>query len=291
MSGRSEPRRMTAPLDGIRVIDLSRFLSGPFCTQLLADYGADVITVESPRGRELRPAGARDNYFFLSANRGKRSLALDFRQAAGHARCSRACSQRADVLVENYRPGVLAALGFDPHELLRRHPRLIVCSISGFGADGPYAARPGFDPIAQAMSGLMSAHRHRRERPDARRYRDLGSARGHLRRARHPARAARARAERARPARGHVAARGDDRRAVVGRGHVLREREEPGARRPPSPAHRARRPLPRARRPPRDRGRQRRHLRPARARARAAASGCSIRASRTPRRAWRTARR
>jgi len=146
---------MTAPLEGIRVIDLSRFLSGPFATQLLADYGADVISVESPRGRELRPAGARDNYFFLSANRGKRSLALDFRQPPG-AKVLERLLEGADVLVENYRPGVLAALGFDPHELLRRHPRLIVCSISGFGADGPYAARPGFDPIAQAMSGLMS---------------------------------------------------------------------------------------------------------------------------------------
>lgn len=146
---------MTSPLKGTRVIDLSRFLSGPFCTQLLADYGADVISVESPRGRELRPAGVRDNYFFLSANRGKRSLALDFRQPPGREVLARLLAG-ADVLVENYRPGVLAALGFDPHELLRRHPKLIVCSISGFGADGPYAARPGFDPIAQAMSGLMS---------------------------------------------------------------------------------------------------------------------------------------
>jgi crotonobetainyl-CoA:carnitine CoA-transferase CaiB-like acyl-CoA transferase len=143
------------PLDGIRVIDLSRFLSGPFATQLLADYGADVISVESPRGRELQPAGARDSYFFLSANRGKRSLALDLKGDEGRAVLSRLLA-RADVLVENYRPGVLAALGFDPAELLRRDARLVVCSISGFGADGPYASRPGFDPIAQAMSGLMS---------------------------------------------------------------------------------------------------------------------------------------
>jgi crotonobetainyl-CoA:carnitine CoA-transferase CaiB-like acyl-CoA transferase len=139
----------------MRVVDLSRFLSGPFATQLLADYGADVISVESPRGRELRPSGARDNYFFLSANRGKRSLALDFRSPAGREVLARLLGS-ADVLVENYRPGVLAALGFEPAELLLRHPRLIVCSISGFGASGPYAKRPGFDPIAQAMSGLMS---------------------------------------------------------------------------------------------------------------------------------------
>jgi formyl-CoA transferase/CoA:oxalate CoA-transferase len=143
------------PLAAIRVIDLSRFLSGPFCTQLLADYGADVISIESPRGRELQAPGGRDNYFFLSANRGKRSLALDVKQPAGRDVLGRLL-ESADVLVENFRPGVLTALGFAPVELLRRHPRLVVCSISGFGADGPYAARPGFDPIAQAMSGLMS---------------------------------------------------------------------------------------------------------------------------------------
>jgi crotonobetainyl-CoA:carnitine CoA-transferase CaiB-like acyl-CoA transferase len=137
------------------VIDLSRFLSGPFATQLLADYGADVISVEPPRGRELQGPGARDSYFFLSAHRGKRSLALDVKQPAGRAVLARLL-ESADVLVENYRPGVLGALGFEPQELLRRHPRLIVCSISGFGADGPYASRPGFDPIAQGMSGLMS---------------------------------------------------------------------------------------------------------------------------------------
>jgi crotonobetainyl-CoA:carnitine CoA-transferase CaiB-like acyl-CoA transferase len=151
------------PLEGLRVVDLSRFLSGPFATQLLADYGADVIGVESPRGRELSPPGgrersaaaARDSYFFLSAHRGKRSLALDVKTPAGREVLARLLAS-ADVLVENYRPGVLGALGFEPAELLARHPRLILCSISGFGATGPYAARPGFDPIAQAMSGLMS---------------------------------------------------------------------------------------------------------------------------------------
>jgi len=146
---------VTAPLHAIRVIDLSRFLSGPFATQLLADYGADVISVEPPRGRELQGPGARDSYFFLSAHRGKRSLALDVKTPAGRAVLARLL-ESADVLVENYRPGVLGALGFAPAELLARHPKLIVCSISGFGADGPYASRPGFDPIAQGMSGLMS---------------------------------------------------------------------------------------------------------------------------------------
>jgi crotonobetainyl-CoA:carnitine CoA-transferase CaiB-like acyl-CoA transferase len=143
------------PLAGVRVIDLSRFLSGPFATQLLADYGADVIGVESPRGRELSAPGRPDSYFFLSAHRGKRSLALDGKTPAGREALAKLIGG-ADVLVENFRPGVLGALGFEPAALLARHPRLVVCSISGFGATGPYAARPGFDPIAQAMSGLMS---------------------------------------------------------------------------------------------------------------------------------------
>jgi len=145
-----------APLAGVRVVDLTRFLAGPFCTQLLADYGADVVRVESPRGREFRAAGAqRDAYFFLSANRNKRALALELAKPEGREALARLIA-RADVLVENYRPGVLAALGFPPDELLARHPRLVVCSISGFGASGPYAQRPGFDQIAQGMSGLMS---------------------------------------------------------------------------------------------------------------------------------------
>ncbi len=147
---------MSAPLAGIRVVDLTRYLAGPFCTQLLADYGADVVRVESPRGREFRAPGAtRDAYFFLSANRNKRALALDFAKPEGREVLARLIAG-ADVVVENYRPGVLAALGFPPAELLARHPRLVVCSISGFGATGPYAQRPGFDQIAQGMSGLMS---------------------------------------------------------------------------------------------------------------------------------------
>jgi crotonobetainyl-CoA:carnitine CoA-transferase CaiB-like acyl-CoA transferase len=147
---------VTGPLRGIRVVDLTRYLAGPFCTQLLGDYGADVIRVESPRGREFRALHAkRDAYFFLSANRNKRALALDLAKPEGRAVVARLL-ERADVLVENYRPGVLAALGFAPDALLARHPRLVVCSISGFGATGPYASRPGFDQIAQGMSGLMS---------------------------------------------------------------------------------------------------------------------------------------
>jgi len=144
------------PLEGIRVLDLTRYLAGPFCTQLLADYGADVVKIESPRGRELRvPGQDRDSYFFLSANRGKRSLAIDLKRAEGRALFERLLPE-FDVVVENYRPRVMAKLGLGAEELTARHPRLVYCAISGFGADGPYADRPGFDQIAQGMSGFMS---------------------------------------------------------------------------------------------------------------------------------------
>ncbi len=153
---RGTPARSLSPLHELRVVDLTRYLAGPFCTQLLADYGADVVRIESPQGREFRANGAtRDTYFFLSANRGKRSLALDLARPEAREVLGRLIAS-ADVLVENFRPGVLAALGFAPEELIARHPRLVVCSISGFGATGPYARRPGFDQIAQGMSGLMS---------------------------------------------------------------------------------------------------------------------------------------
>lgn len=145
-----------APLAGIKVLDLTRYLAGPFCTMLLADYGADVVKVESRKGREFRPPGAeRDTYFFLSANRGKRSVTLDIRSAEGRELILRLLPH-FDVLVENYRPGVMEKLGLAPEVLTRDFPRLIYCGISGFGSDGPYASRPGFDQIAQGMSGLMS---------------------------------------------------------------------------------------------------------------------------------------
>src|SRR5215475_5780905 len=143
-------------LAGVRVLDLTRYLAGPFCTMLLADHGADVVKVEPRRGREFQSTGsARDNYFFLSSNRGKRSLTLDLGRPEGRALLLRLLP-RFDVLVENFRPGVMAALGLDPAALAERFPRLVVCGISGFGADGPYRDRPGFDQIAQGMSGFMS---------------------------------------------------------------------------------------------------------------------------------------
>ncbi len=145
-----------APLEGVKVLDFTRYLAGPYCTMLLSDYGADVIRVEKPGPREFRfPGSDRDSYFFLSSNRGKRSLGIDYRSDAGRELILRMMSS-FDVMVENFRPGVIGALGFDPETLCVRHPRLICCSISGFGASGPYRDRPGFDQIAQGMSGFMS---------------------------------------------------------------------------------------------------------------------------------------
>ena len=144
------------PLAGVRVLDLTRYLAGPFCTLLLADYGADVVKAESPGGREFRaPGGGRDSYFFLSANRGKRSMTLDLRAAAGRDLLLRILPH-FDVLVENFRPAVMPELGLAPEMLTERFPRLVYCGISGFGPDGPYRDRPGFDQIAQGMSGFMS---------------------------------------------------------------------------------------------------------------------------------------
>jgi crotonobetainyl-CoA:carnitine CoA-transferase CaiB-like acyl-CoA transferase len=145
-----------APLAGARVLDLTRYLAGPFASMLLADYGAEVVKVESPEGREFRnEATGRDTYFFLSSNRGKRSLTLDVRSERGREVLLRLLP-RFDVLVENFRPGVMERLGLGAAPLLQRHPRLVYCRISGFGSSGPYRDRPGFDQIAQGMSGFMS---------------------------------------------------------------------------------------------------------------------------------------
>jgi formyl-CoA transferase/CoA:oxalate CoA-transferase len=144
------------PLDGVRVLDLTRYLAGPFCTMLLGDYGADVVKVEPRRRREFRnPDADRDSYFFLSANRSKRSLTLDVKSQEGRDLLLRILPH-FDVVVENFRPGVMQALGLGAEVLCGRHPRLVYCAVSGFGPDGPYKDRPGFDQIAQGMSGFMS---------------------------------------------------------------------------------------------------------------------------------------
>ena len=144
------------PLRGVRVLDLTRYLAGPFCTMLLGDMGANVVKLEPPRGgREFGGGPAQANYFFLSVNRSKRSATLDLRAPAGRDAFRRMAAQ-ADVVVENFRPSVMAELGLGAEALRAANPRLIYCNVSGFGADGPYAERPGFDQIAQGMSGLMS---------------------------------------------------------------------------------------------------------------------------------------
>ncbi len=147
------------PLQGILVLDLTRVLAGPYCTMLLADLGARVVKLEAPgRGDDARAIGpfvAGRSAYFSSLNRGKESLALDLKQAADRERFERLLS-RADVLVENFRPGVMERLGYAWPVLHGRHPRLVLASISGFGQTGPYAARPAYDAIVQGMGGIMS---------------------------------------------------------------------------------------------------------------------------------------
>jgi crotonobetainyl-CoA:carnitine CoA-transferase CaiB-like acyl-CoA transferase len=147
------------PLSGIRVIDLTRILAGPFCTMLLADMGADVIKVETPGvGDPLRQQGAvRDglSWYFAGFNRNKRSLSLNLRSDEGKDVLARLIAG-SDVLVENYRPGVLDAMGFGAARLKELKPDLVYANISGFGTTGPYRDRPSFDFIAQAMSGFMA---------------------------------------------------------------------------------------------------------------------------------------
>src|ERR687898_2998581 len=147
------------PLSGIRVVDLTRILAGPFCTQLLADLGAEVIKMEPPgRGDPVRGQGAiKDglSWYYAQFNRNKKSLTLDLYTDQGRAVLADLIRQ-ADVLVENYRPGVLAQMGFDPARLRELNAALIVGSVNGYGSAGPYVDRPAFDFIAQAMSGFMS---------------------------------------------------------------------------------------------------------------------------------------
>lgn len=147
-------------LKGVRVVDLTRIIAGPFCTQLLADLGAEVIKIESHSGDPLRAQGEKVNdfsWYFASYNRNKKSVALDLKSEEGRAVLRRILAT-ADALVENFRPGILEAMGLSRDELQQLNPALVVCHISGFGADGPYAQRPAFDFIAQALSGFMSVN-------------------------------------------------------------------------------------------------------------------------------------
>jgi len=151
---------MAGALDGIRIVDQTQVMAGPFASMLLADMGAEVIKVEPPDGEHSRHVGLQAApgvaASFLAVNRGKKGLTLDLKQPEGVAVLKRLV-ETADVLVENYRPGVAKRLGVDYQTLAAVNPRLIYCSVSGFGQTGPYAARGGYDLIAQGMSGIMSA--------------------------------------------------------------------------------------------------------------------------------------
>lgn len=160
MDQTADPGRPGA-LDGLRVLDLTQVMSGPYCTMILADLGADVIKVESPNGGDQtrRSWGVavkgNDSRAFLALNRNKRSVVIDLKSDHGRERFLRLVDT-ADVVIENFRPGVVKRLGIDYATLSRGRPGLIYASISGFGQTGPYADRPGYDLIVQAMAGVMS---------------------------------------------------------------------------------------------------------------------------------------
>jgi crotonobetainyl-CoA:carnitine CoA-transferase CaiB-like acyl-CoA transferase len=158
-SARRAPQGVQGPLAGIRVFDLTRVLAGPFCTMILADLGAEVLKIEHPKRpdytRSIPPLVGDMSHYFLATNRNKKSVALDLRSREGREiglELALAC----DVVVENFRPGVIAKMGLDFEALRSRRPDIIVCSISGFGQDGPLSARASVDTVVQALSGVMS---------------------------------------------------------------------------------------------------------------------------------------
>src|SRR5690606_7961474 len=167
---------MSGSLSHLRVLDLTRVLAGPWCTQMLADLGADVIKVERPRtGDDTRhwgppwikdSAGADtgDSAYFTSTNRNKRSIAVDLAHPQGQALIHDLASQ-SDILVENYKVGDLARYGLSYDDLKALNPRLIYCSITGYGQNGPYAKRPGYNFVYQGEGGLMSITGERDDRP------------------------------------------------------------------------------------------------------------------------------
>lgn len=151
---------MTRPLDGIRVLDFSRVLAGPFCTMMLADFGAEVVKVERPIiGDETRhwgpPWAGELSAYFISINRNKYSVTLDLKSKEDRD-IAHQLALKADVFIENFKVGQMAGFGLDYEELSAENPRLVYCSLTGYGQDGPYAQRPGYDYVIQAQSGLMS---------------------------------------------------------------------------------------------------------------------------------------
>ncbi|MEI5997877.1 CoA transferase [Paraburkholderia bengalensis] len=154
-------QRVAGALEGLRVIDLSRVLGGPYCTQALADHGAQVIKLEPPAGDETRGWGppfiGESASYFVGVNRNKQGICVDLSQESGRAVLWQLL-EGADVLVENFKPGTLERWGMDYTTLSQRFPRLIHCAISGFGPDGPLGGLPGYDAVIQAMAGLMSVN-------------------------------------------------------------------------------------------------------------------------------------
>jgi formyl-CoA transferase len=158
MNDKSGPDGRPGALAGLRVLDVTVFMAGPFCATLLADLGADVIKVEPPTGdstRQMAGAVGTDSPAFNAVNRGKRSLVLDLKLAGGRD-AFRRLARSTDILIENYRPGVMTAFGLDYPALAAINPRLIYASISGYGHTGPSRAKGGFDLIAQGFAGIMS---------------------------------------------------------------------------------------------------------------------------------------
>jgi CoA:oxalate CoA-transferase len=155
--------RVSGPFTGLKVIDLTRVLAGPYCTMLLADFGANVIKVEMPeRGDDARHIGPfieEKSTYFMSLNRGKRSIALNLKDEADKATFE-TLLESADVVVENYRPGTFEKFGYDWETLHKRFPSLILASASGFGQTGPYSKKPAYDMVVQAMGGIMSLTGH-----------------------------------------------------------------------------------------------------------------------------------
>src|SRR6201995_2445343 len=156
------PRAKDAPtaLDGLLVVDFTRVVAGPACTQTLADFGAEVIKIENPEGgthpRHYEHAEiGGESAAFLSLNRNKRGIAIDFTKPEGRE-VARELIAKADVVVENFSAGVMKKFGLDYESVVSSNPRMVYCSISAYGRKGPFASRPGFDPITQAESGFMS---------------------------------------------------------------------------------------------------------------------------------------
>ena len=149
---------MGGALEGLRVLDLSRYIAGPYCAMLLADFGADVVKVERPEGgddaRHNHPQIDGESLYYMALNRNKRGITLNFRHKDAQVLLRKLVAE-ADVLIENFRPGTMEKMGCGWDELRAINPRLIMARISGFGQDGPLVNEPCFDPIAQAMSGLM----------------------------------------------------------------------------------------------------------------------------------------